>query len=77
VNSVCDWARAEGYGAVTLTTFRDVPWNGPFYRKLGFQPVEELSPELAGIREHEKAIGDDNFGHRIAMRKDLNPASPT
>jgi hypothetical protein len=26
-----------GYPAVTLTTFRDVPWNAPFYTRWGFQ----------------------------------------
>ena len=32
---VCAWAKAQGHAAVTLSTFRDVPWNGPFYRKQG------------------------------------------
>jgi hypothetical protein len=56
---------------VTLTTFRDVPWNGPFYAGLGFRAVDELTPGLAAVRDHEKAIGDDDFGPRIAMRKEL------
>jgi GNAT superfamily N-acetyltransferase len=71
VEAACAWARANGYPAVTLTTFRDVPWNGPFYTKLGFYGVDELSPGLLAIRQHEQAIGDDDFGPRIAMRKDL------
>jgi GNAT superfamily N-acetyltransferase len=71
VNAVCDWAIAEGLPAVTLTTFRDVPWNGPFYAKLGFRVLGDLSPGLAAMREHERRIGDDDFGPRIAMRKDL------
>lgn len=72
--AVCDWATSHGHEAVTLTTYRDVPWNGPFYRRLGFRPVHRLTPGLEAIREHEKAIGDDDFGPRIAMRKDLTPA---
>jgi GNAT superfamily N-acetyltransferase len=71
VRTVCDWATVKGLPAVTLTTFRDVPWNGPFYARLGFREVEDLSPGLAAMREHERAIGDDDFGPRIAMRKDL------
>ena len=71
MTAVLDWAAAEGYDAVTLTTYRDVPWNGPFYRRLGFQTLDQLTPGLAAIREHEKAIGDDNFGPRIAMQKGL------
>jgi GNAT superfamily N-acetyltransferase len=71
VGAVCDWARANGYRAVTLTTFRDVPWNGPFYARLGFRAIDDLTPGLLAIRDHERAIGDDNFGPRIAMRKEL------
>jgi len=29
-------ARCEQMRAVTLTTFRDVPWNAPFYERIGF-----------------------------------------
>lgn len=72
VDAVCRWARTHGGGAVTLTTFRDVPWNAPFYRGLGFRTLSEseLSPALAAIRDHERAIGDDAFGPRVAMRWD-------
>jgi GNAT superfamily N-acetyltransferase len=31
-----DWARAQGMSALTLTTFIDVPWNGPWYARQGF-----------------------------------------
>ncbi|MGD0983999.1 MAG: GNAT family N-acetyltransferase [Acidimicrobiales bacterium] len=68
---VSDWARAQGYTAVTLTTFRDVPWNGPFYERLGFSEQDRLTSGLAAIRQHERDIGDDEFGPRIAMRMDL------
>jgi GNAT superfamily N-acetyltransferase len=71
VNAVCDWASAQGYEAVTLTTFRDVPWNGPYYARMGFRILVELTPGLSAIRNHEKAIGDDEFGPRVAMRRDL------
>lgn len=71
VEAVCEWAWSNGYPAVTLTTYRDVPWNAPFYRKLGFEVLDGLSPGLIGIREHEIRIGDDDFSPRVAMRKDL------
>lgn len=40
----------SGFKAVTLTTFRDVPWNAPFYTRLGFEEVTALDahPRLAG-----------------------------
>jgi GNAT superfamily N-acetyltransferase len=74
VDAVCEWASAQGYEAVTLTTFRDVPWNGPYYARMGFRILVELTPGLSAIRNHEKAIGDDDFGSRIAMRRDLDPS---
>ncbi len=39
VQRVIEEARARGYRRVSLSTFRDVPWNGPFYRKLGFREI--------------------------------------
>jgi GNAT superfamily N-acetyltransferase len=71
VQSVCDWATEQGYGTMTLTTYRDVPWNGPFYESVGFRVLEDLPPGLVAIRAHERAVGDDDFGPRITMRKEL------
>lgn len=43
-------ARNSGFRALTLTTFRDLPWNAPFYARLGFEEVTALDahPRLAG-----------------------------
>ena len=68
VEAACEWARTERFDAITLTTYRDVPWNGPFYESLGFITLDALTPGLHAIREHERAIGDDDFGPRVAMR---------
>lgn len=68
VEAAVAWAAANGFEALTLTTFRDVAWNAPFYSSFGFEPIDDLGPELAAIREHECAIGDDDFGPRVAMR---------
>lgn len=59
VRVVCDWARASGISAVTLTTFRDIPWNAPFYQKLGFNILEpeELTPPLLRLVEEEERHG--------------------
>ena len=72
VEAVCAWAVAQGLPGVTLTTFADVAWNGPFYARLGFTVVDSPSPGLAAIRAHEKEIGDDAFGTRVAMRRALD-----
>lgn len=66
-----DWAAAQGYPAITLTTFRDLAFNGPFYARHGFAPLTELTAGLAAIREHERALGLDGQGVRLAMRREL------
>ena len=52
-------ARQMAYPAVTLTTFRDVPWNAPFYTRLGFAMLDELTlpAGLAAKREQETRHG--------------------
>jgi ribosomal protein S18 acetylase RimI-like enzyme len=59
ISGVLDHARAAGLHAVTLTTFRDVPWNGPFYASLGFDFVEEteLGPRLKKVLDREAGHG--------------------
>ena len=61
VRAVCDWAIACGYAMLTLTTFRNVPWNFPFYARLGFVEVswETLRPELATVVFEEAHRGLD------------------
>jgi len=46
--------------------------NRPFYESLGFLVMDTLTPELIEIRQHERAIGDDDFGARVAMRLGLS-----
>lgn len=70
VAAVCEWAARAGYRAVTLTTFRDVPWNMPFYASLGFEvvPVCELAGELLNVVEDETRRGLDPL-RRVVMRR--------
>ena len=65
------WALGQGLTGVTLTTFRDVPWNAPFYVRVGFVEVVDLDPGLAAIREDEREKGLDAMGPRLAMRLPL------
>ena len=41
-----NWARAQGLKGLTLATFRDVPWNRPYYERQGFHewPRSALGP---------------------------------
>jgi ribosomal protein S18 acetylase RimI-like enzyme len=70
IDHVAAWARGRRLCAVTLTTFADVAWNGPYYQRLGFVAVApgDLGPQLRAIREHEAAAGLDRWP-RVAMRR--------
>ncbi|MFE4498920.1 GNAT family N-acetyltransferase [Rhodococcus sp. NPDC056743] len=70
IDSVTDWATTHHHDLVTLTTFVDVPWNAPYYERLGFERIPEstLSPDLIRIRAHEQAAGLDSWP-RIAMSR--------
>jgi len=72
VHAVCEWAKQKGYGAITLSTFRDVAWNGPFYSRLGFVVLteDELSAGLREFREVEASNGLP-IKDRVFMRLDL------
>jgi GNAT superfamily N-acetyltransferase len=67
------WATGEHLPAITLTTFADVPWNAPYYARLGFRPfdVDASSPGLQRIRAAEAAHGLDRWP-RVAMILDLD-----
>lgn len=69
IDAAADHARALGLTVLTLTTFRDVPWNGPYYARLGFTIIDErnLNPRLAAIVTEEEARGMPQ-GSRCAMR---------
>ncbi len=67
------WASAAGCTEMTLTTFRDVEFNGPWYRRRGYHDLEpdQLGPELAAIRAAEVAAGLD-VEPRVAMARTLD-----
>jgi GNAT superfamily N-acetyltransferase len=65
VLAACAWAAAHGYSEMTLCTFAEVPWNGPFYARLGFVELAELTPGLLALREAEGAL--DAMGRRIVL----------
>ena len=69
VRTVCEWTRTAGYSEITLTTFRVIPWNMPFYSRLGFEEVadEQLRPEIAAVVADETSRGLDPL-RRVVMR---------
>lgn len=72
LEAAVDWARVNDYSSITLITFKNIPWNGPFYKKHGFDELTNISNGLKRLREHEKKLGLDSIGERIVMYKKLN-----
>ncbi|MFD7295369.1 GNAT family N-acetyltransferase [Streptomyces sp. NPDC059897] len=66
-----DCARGQGLTGLTLTTFADVPWNAPYYERLGFRRLTaaELTPGLRAIRAAEAEHGLDRWT-RVCMRRE-------
>jgi GNAT superfamily N-acetyltransferase len=65
-------AAADGVPALTLTTYAHVPWNAPYYARLGFRILDdaEVTPGLRTIRQREAEIGLDRWP-RVCMRRDV------
>jgi GNAT superfamily N-acetyltransferase len=66
------WAVTAGFKAMSLSTFRDVPWNAPYYERLGFRilPQREWSGDLFDLRAAESRAGLP-VERRVIMWKDL------
>jgi ribosomal protein S18 acetylase RimI-like enzyme len=56
--------------ALSLATFRDVPWNAPYYARLGFVelPQHKVGPQHAQSWGHQAANGLD-MSRRIFMTR--------
>jgi GNAT superfamily N-acetyltransferase len=76
IESIQAWGKGSGYDAMSLSTFRDLPWNAPFYTKLGFRLLDEseLTPEFQQIRAHERKAGLP-IADRVIMQCDLQAVS--
>ena len=73
VDEVVAWTVAQHLDSITLTTFRDVPWNAPYYEKLGFHVVTPLTPALQALIDEQATWGLDPE-LRVVMRRSLTGA---
>ncbi|GAA1998103.1 hypothetical protein GCM10009719_03330 [Nocardioides kribbensis] len=69
-------ARWWGAGLMTLTTYRDLPWNGPLYARLGYAEQARPPAYVARALAAERAAGLDlggavAAGPRVAMSRRL------
>ncbi|MBI1186745.1 MAG: GNAT family N-acetyltransferase [Alphaproteobacteria bacterium] len=71
VDAFCARAKAQGANAVILSTFRDVPWNAPFYRTCGFADVQRpnYAPWMQAIEADQARMLD--IDTRVFMRRPL------
>lgn len=66
LNHVAAWAREAGFSALSLTTFRTIPWNGPFYRSCGFAEWTTGLPADVEVELAKEAA--NGLKDRCAMR---------
>jgi GNAT superfamily N-acetyltransferase len=72
VRRVAVWAQESSGRSLLLSTFSDVPWNAPFYARLGFElvPLEEYSPTMLARRQTDALVGL-RVSSRVMMRAPL------
>lgn len=73
IQKVKDEAKAHKFDSVTLTTFRHVPWNAPYYQRLGFSilPENEIPYSLQKILDDEVESGGFLKETRCAMKLEI------
>ena len=71
IDRLAEDARGK-HAAITLATFRDVPWNAPYYARLGFTelPRERVGPEHQLSWKHQAENGLD-MTQRLFMIRPL------
>ena len=72
LDAAVGWATGQGYTELTLTTFRDLPFNAPLYAGRGFEVVPEAAwtPAIKDLVEREAEMGLDPT-LRVVMRRPL------
>lgn len=72
IEEVARWAVAGGLEGITLATFREVPWNAPYYERLGFAQVPAALWH-DGLRQIMQLESDHGLSAwpRVAMKKML------
>ncbi len=70
LDAAVEAARTYGLGALTLTTFRHVAWNAPFYARYGFAELSDSDLDTR-LREFLRAEEAHGLPNRCAMRLPL------
>ncbi|WP_344189088.1 GNAT family N-acetyltransferase [Pedococcus aerophilus] len=72
LEEACRYAAEQGSAQVTLRTFRDVPWNAPFYARHGFEVLDPEPGWMQPLRDAEARIGLPQNGIRVAMVRQVD-----
>jgi GNAT superfamily N-acetyltransferase len=75
IDAAAAFGRELGYRAITLTTFRHVAWNAPYYERIGFR---ELSADAWGPGLRERVADETRRGlapeRRVVMARPIGAA---
>lgn len=74
VEAACERLAVRGHGSITLLTYAEVPWNAPFYSRIGFVEVPDDEPRgghLRPVLAEEERLGLGRHGRRVLMRRVL------
>lgn len=64
------WACGQGLRAMSLTTFRNIPWNAPFYARFGFREWDSAEAP-ASVQQALRNEAAKGLSDRCAMVMDL------
>lgn len=70
LDHAAQWARENGLRRMSLTTFRSIPWNAPFYASVGFREWPEAEAP-ATVRQALMNEATKGLTDRCAMLMDL------
>lgn len=72
LDRVAEFHGPRGVQRLTLTTFRDLPWNAPYYARLGFREVPDLAAEVFLKRQIDEQIRSGfSPESRVAMARPI------
>jgi len=78
LDTAAAWAAQRRLAALTLKTFAHVPWNAPYYERLGFRVLSgnDITPGLRRIQDHEARHGLTRWP-RVTMSRALRAGGRT
>ncbi|MGB3626340.1 MAG: GNAT family N-acetyltransferase [Henriciella sp.] len=74
MDNLFDKAARLGVSHISLSTFRDLRWNAPFYRRLGFEEIarHDFEPYMVDIERAQAPFMD--VSKRVFMKKVIRKA---